>query len=210
VLAYLEQARVEVGGLLGVLPREPTGVVFYGKGAYLRAHRHRFSFATVGFFDGRIHVVSAAHPAADLRALLFHEFTHATFREHTGGDRPFWLNEGLAELAERASRGRSGPTRAEQAALRDAIVSGGWIPLGELSASFRGLDDTRARLAYLEAAAAAAHLVRRSDAAGRGALLSTLGAGGSADTSLRRIAGVDTDGLDAAVRAAILAEFPDY
>jgi hypothetical protein len=57
------------------------GVVFYGKASYNRAHRHRFTFQTVGFFDGRIHVVSAAHPAGELRALLFHEYVHAIYRE---------------------------------------------------------------------------------------------------------------------------------
>ena len=60
---YLEEAREAVGERLGAVPAEPMGVVLYGKAAYLRAHRHRFSFQTVGFYDGRIHVVSAAHPA---------------------------------------------------------------------------------------------------------------------------------------------------
>lgn len=101
VLRYLKQARETANEWLGSVPEEPMGVVFYGKAAYLQAHRHRFSFQTIGFFDGRIHVVSAAHPAGELRALLFHEYSHAVFRERTGGDRPYWLNEGLAELSER-------------------------------------------------------------------------------------------------------------
>ena len=87
------------------------GVVFYSKAAYIQAHRHRFSFETIGFFDGQIHVVSAAHPAGELRSLLFHEYSHAVFREKTGGDRPYWFNEGLAELSERPtneSRGERG------------------------------------------------------------------------------------------------------
>ena len=40
-----------------------------------------------------------------------------SFAERTGGDRPFWLNEGLAELAERASRGERGVSRSERALL---------------------------------------------------------------------------------------------
>ena len=43
------------------MPLEPLGVVLYGRAAYVRAHAHRFSFQTVGFFDGRIHVVVACH-----------------------------------------------------------------------------------------------------------------------------------------------------
>ena len=77
------------------------GVVFYGRAAYQRAHEHRFSFQTVGFFDGQIHVSSPGEPGDSLRVLLYHEYAHALFREQTGGDRPYWLNEGLAELIER-------------------------------------------------------------------------------------------------------------
>jgi tetratricopeptide (TPR) repeat protein len=91
VMRYLVEARARVGDRLGAVPQEAMGVVFYGKATYLEAHRHRFSFQTVGFFDGRIHVVSAGHPAGELRALLFHEYAHAVYREQTGGDRPYWL-----------------------------------------------------------------------------------------------------------------------
>ena len=49
-------------------------------------------------------MTSPAHPSGALRSLLYHEYTHAVFREQTGGDRPYWLNEGLAERIERGSR----------------------------------------------------------------------------------------------------------
>ena len=122
------------------------GVVFYGRGSYDRVHRARFSFRTVGFFDGRIHVVSAAHPADELRALLFHEYVHAIFREQTGGDRPYWWNEGLAELSERSSRRQPGLSRSERSTLRRRIEANDWIPLRRLAPSFSGLydDDSRA------------------------------------------------------------------
>jgi len=208
VLRYLEEARSAVGTRLGAVPAESMGVVFYGKAAYLEAHRHRFSFQTVGFFDGRIHVVSAAHPAGELRALLFHEYSHAVFREQTGGDRPYWLNEGLAEIAERESLRRTGLTRTERRTLRDAIDTQKWTPLRRLAPSFSGLDDEGARTAYLEAAAAALWITERTDRAQRSELLRLLGSGISADQAFLDVLGVDTDGVDRAVREAILAEFP--
>ncbi len=208
VVRYLEEARALVSERLGVAPRESTRVVLYGKAAYLSAHRHRFSFPTVGFFDGRIHVVSAAHPAGELRALLFHEFTHAAFREHTGGDRPFWLNEGLAELSERASRHQEPLTRSERVALHRRVEAGAWIPLRRLSEGFGGLDEAAARVAYLQATATARWLEEHTDVARRTRLLADLGAGRSADAALRRAVGLDTDGLDAAVRQSIEREFP--
>jgi hypothetical protein len=184
------------------------GVVFYGKAAYLEAHRHRFSFQTVGFFDGRIHVVSAAHPAGELRALLFHEYSHAVYREQTGGDRPYWLNEGFAEISERESLRRTGLTRSERRILRDAIDSGKWIPLRRLAPSFSGLDDEGARAAYLESAAAAQWIGEQTSTTQRAKLLGMLGTGVDPDQAFLAILGVDTDAVDGAVREAILAEFP--
>jgi hypothetical protein len=208
VMGYLEEARAAVSERLGVLPSEAMGVVFYGKAAYLQAHKHRFSFQTVGFFDGRIHVVSAGHPAGELRALLFHEYTHAVFRERTGGDRPYWLNEGLAEIAERSSQSRGGLTRSELVALRSRIDEGRWIPLRRIAPSFSGLDDSDARAAYLEGLAAAYWIEARSDRAGRARLLARLSQGRKDDDALRELLGLDTDGIDAALRKFVLREFP--
>lgn len=210
VIRYLEEARAWGVTRLGVEPSEPTGVVLYGRAAYLRAHRHRFSFQTVGFFDGRIHVVSAAHPAGELRALLFHEYTHALFRERTSGDGPYWLNEGLAELAGREARNQPPLSRSEREQLRAAIDDGRWVPLARLSAGFAGLSDVAARSAYLQSTAAAAWLVRRTDAAGRSEILRRLGEGESEDEALRAVLGRDTRGVDAAVREEILREFPEF
>jgi hypothetical protein len=207
VLGYLEEARRAGADRLGLVPAEATGVVLYGRASYLRAHRHRFSFQTVGFFDGRIHVVSAAHPAGELRSLLFHEYTHALFREATGGDRPFWLNEGLAELAERRSRGMPALSRSERTLLREHSEAGTWIPLRQLAPSFGGLSDEQARVAYLEATAAAEWIESRTGAAERARLLGLLGAGRGDDEALRAVLGRDTDALDAALRSALEAEF---
>jgi tetratricopeptide (TPR) repeat protein len=206
VLGYLEEARIAGQDRLGVTPAEATGVVLYGRASYLRAYRHRFSFQTVGFFDGRIHVVSAAHPAGELRSLLFHEYTHALFREAAASDRPFWLNEGLAELAERRSRGMPALSRSERTRLRVSAESGAWIPLRRIAASFGGLTDDEARLAYLEATAAAEWIDARTDRATRARLLALLGAGKTDDDALRATIGRDTNGLDAALRAALAAE----
>jgi tetratricopeptide (TPR) repeat protein len=207
VLGYLEEARTSVAERLGAQPEEPMGVVFYGRAAYDEAHRDRFSFRTVGFFDGRIHVVSAAHPAGELRALLFHEYTHAVFRERTGGDTPYWLNEGLAELSERESRGQPGLTRTERSQLERRIDAGEWLPLRRLAPSFGGLEDEEARIAYLESTAAADWLGARTDRAVRGRLIERIGAGIPTDEALRELLGMDTDAVDRAVREWIQSEF---
>jgi hypothetical protein len=203
VARYLDDASRALTTWLGVRPSEPLGVLLYGRASYRRVHGPRFSFRTVGFFDGRIHVVSAAHPAGELRALLFHEYAHALFRERTGSDRPFWLNEGLAEVAERRALGRRLLSRDERRALGEAAAGDGWLALQRLAPSFAGLDDGEARLAYRIATAAAAWIDARTDAPARAALLEQLGAGTPVDEALRGAVGVGTAGLDAALRAEL-------
>jgi len=207
-LRFLEDARTEVSKKLGVSPREPLGVVFYSRARYDEQHRHRFSFATVGFFDGRIHVASPAHPSGELRSLLFHEYTHALYREQTGGDRPYWLNEGLAEKIERNSRRQGPSTHSERAALRSRIDAGTWIPLRSIAQSFSGLSNEDARIAYLEAVMAADWLERRTSREERAHLLRRLGSGFSIDQALYEVVGMDTDGLERALREEVRSEFP--
>lgn len=208
VLRYLEDAYSEISRDLGIESEEPLGVVFYGRARYDREHRHRFSFATVGFFDGRIHVAAPAHPTGELRSLLFHECTHALFREQTGGDRPYWLNEGLAERVERRSRHVPSSTHSERAALRARIATDTWIPLRSIALSFSGLSNEDARIAYLEAVTAADWLDRHTQQGDRSRLLSRLGEGFSIDQALHEVVGLDTEGLDQAVRDEIRTEFP--
>lgn len=207
-LRYLEDAYGKISEELGIESEEPLGVVFYGRARYDREHRHRFSFTTVGFFDGRIHVASPAHPSGELRSLLFHECTHALFREQTGGDRPYWLNEGLAERIERRARRVPTSTHSERAALRARIATGTWIPLRSIARSFSGLSNEDARIAYLEAVIAADWIGRRTTQEARSLLLSRLGEGFSIDQALHESLGLDTEDLDRALREEIRAEFP--
>ncbi len=207
VLAFLEAAHIEVGARLGSVPVEPLGVMFYGRAVYAAAHAHRFSFRTIGFFDGRIHVISAAHPAEELRALLFHEYTHAVFRQRTGGDRPYWLNEGMAEISERAARDEPALSRSERSWLQRRIVAGDWIPLRRLAPSFAGLDDEDARAAYLQATAAALWVERRSTRDERRRLLDLISQGHSDDEALFAVLAADTQQVDGAVRRWIRSEF---
>ena len=207
-LRFLEEAYGEVSRELGIESKERLGVVFYGRARYDQEHQHRFSFTTVGFFDGQIHVASPAYPSGELRSLLFHECTHALYREQTGGDRPYWLNEGLAERVERLSRHLPGSTHSERALLRARIETGTWIPLRTIARSFSGLSNEDARIAYLESVVVADWIERQTTREGRSRLLARMGEGFSIDQALHEVLGMDTDGVDQAVRDEIQAEFP--
>ena len=208
VARYLEEAHAAVSQRIGSYSSEPMEVLLYGRAAYDRAWAERFSFRTVGFYDGRVHVVSAAHPAGELRALLFHEYVHAVFRQRTGGDQPYWFNEGLAEIVERDSRRQPRLSRSERSQLRRRIDAGEWIPLRRLAPSFSDLDDEEARIAYLEATAAVSWIEERTGTEQRAELLARLGAGLPDDPALRSTLGLDTEDIDASLRAWIRSEFP--
>jgi hypothetical protein len=193
---------------MGVVPAEPLGVVFYGRAAYDREHAHRFNFRTVGFFDGKIHVSAQAHPSSQLGALLFHEYTHAVFRERTGGDRPYWLNEGLALEIERKANGSPAVSRSERALLRGQLESGEWIPLRDLTAGFSGLSDTQARDAYLQSVLVVDWIVSRTKPDERARMLDLLAEGFSPDQVLQAATGLSVDQVEAAVWAELRSEFP--
>ena len=84
VLEMLESARRRLGRVLGARLDRVLDVRLYTRAHYLKEYEHRFGFATVGFYDGAIHVVSARHPRAELYALLVHEYAHALFEDALG------------------------------------------------------------------------------------------------------------------------------
>ena len=75
--------------------------------------------------------------------------------------------------------------------------------------SFAGLDDGDARVAYLEATAAAAWIEANTAAGQRAQLLSGLGEGRDMDAVLQEVLGADTEALDLAVQRWVRSEFPE-
>ena len=98
-------------------------------------------------------------------------------------------------------------SRSERTLLRGHAEAGSWLALRRLAPSFGGLTDEQARVAYLEATAAAEWIESRTGTAERARLLALLGAGRSDDDALRAVLGRDTEALDAALRKALEAEF---
>jgi hypothetical protein len=165
VLDVLESAHDRVRDRIGVEPRNGRVLVFvYDPGIFDASFGGRFGFRPAGFWDGAIQVRGGTQVDARLVSTLWHEYTHAALASLApSGTFPAWLNEGLAELFEREALGRSGgPTADEIVALRAAAGGGQWLPLAELSGpTFAGLDETTARLAYLESYAVVEQMTYR-------------------------------------------------
>lgn len=93
-----------------------------------------------GVYDGKIRlpIRGLREITPQVRAILFHEYTHVVIRELTKGNCPTWLNEGLAMLEERQE---SAPT-----ALK--VAMGAPISLPVLEGSFLSLGPKEAAQAY--------------------------------------------------------------
>jgi hypothetical protein len=207
VLEILEQLRARLSLTLGRVLERPLDVRVYTRAQYLEAYQHRFGFATVGFYDGAIHVVSARQPQGELVALLAHEFVHAVFEEVLGGHEPFFLNEGIAEREEELVRGRDRLAQGEWRQLLDAKRDGSWVPLRELIHGFSGLQGERALLAYLESRAAVELLVDR-DPQMLARWLDAVDRGIPWESALARASGWTTDQLDHALQREAESRFP--
>jgi hypothetical protein len=154
VLGMLERARGRMQTEFDATLDRTLEVRLYTRAHYLAQYEHRFGFATVGFYDGAIHVVSARHPQNELYALLVHEYGHALFEDALGGHQPFFLNEGIADREEERAHGRERLARSDWRRLLDAERDGSFIPLRSIVRGFGGLEGKRALLAYLESRAA--------------------------------------------------------
>ncbi len=208
VAELLEAARGDVIALLGRGLERRLDVHLYTRGTYLESYQHRFGFATVGFYDGAIHVVAARQPRLELRALLAHEYAHAVFRDALGGDRPFFLNEGIAEGLEERLRGRPRLSRGEWRRLLETIRANEWISLASVIRGFSGLEGERALAAYLESRAAIEMLEARRPGA-IAAWIARCADGVPWEEALVETTGVDVSGLDAALRGDVAARFPN-
>ncbi|WP_136514073.1 peptidase MA family metallohydrolase [Geomonas edaphica] len=154
VLDALESAYNAVGADLGVFPTTRIPVLLYTKKDY--------SSVTTGpdwsggLYDGKIRlpVGGLTRVTPQLRAIIFHEFTHVLVAELTHGNIPTWLNEGLAEME---GRKEFAPPLPRFGAVQGKHV----LPLTSLSRGFAGMGGEEAWLAYQQSHAMASFMVQR-------------------------------------------------
>ena len=139
IAQVLEDAYARVGERFSTFPGKRFQVILYDPKVF--SETTRADEWVGGVFDGKIRVPvrDYAKEQAQVRKVLFHEYTHALVFTITSSC-PVWLNEGLAQIEE-------GLTAAEaQKRLRTAQDR--WLGPAELRGSFLGLGNERARIAY--------------------------------------------------------------
>ena len=190
ILDALEEAYTWAGARLGHYPERQVTVILYTQ--------RQFAGLTgspdwaAGLYDGKIRlpIGGLTRVDAQVRALLSHEFMHVMVYEMAGSKAPFWLNEGLAEIAGREAS--APPLRHLEAALEKKRL----LPLQTLGGDFRQIDTKQIGLAYEQSYAFTAYLIDRFGWYQMTELLNALRSGLAVDAA---IAGVYGDyGVDLA------------
>ena len=108
--------------------------------------------------DGKIRlpVRSDQLDAGEIKAILWHEYTHSLIKDETGNNCPRWLHEGLAQHEQ------AKVIPVDGSPLDDAIRRGNLIPISQLDRAF-GFDQSggTARLAYAQAYSLTEYLLRK-------------------------------------------------
>ncbi|QWV96295.1 tetratricopeptide repeat protein [Geomonas nitrogeniifigens] len=154
VLDALESAYNTVGSDLGVFPTARIPVLLYTKKDY-RSVTAGPDWSG-GLYDGKIRVPvgGLTELTPQLRAIIFHEFTHVLVAELTHGNIPTWFNEGLAEIE---GRKLFAPKLPPLNAAQEKHL----LPLAELSSGFSGMGGGQAWMAYQQSYAMTSFMVQR-------------------------------------------------
>jgi len=184
LLAILERAYVEVGYELGAYPAYEVETIFYTDRDFVDATG--LSPQVGGFYhlpDGKIRLAVRGLKAAapKLRAILYHEYTHALIYAATRGNNPpRWLHEGLAIQMEGL---RAPAFRVEAVRLAQA----GRLPLPD-------------EAPYLVGSAATGYLIERYGVTGIQELLRRLGEGMTFAGAFRTAFGLETEAFPLRLR----------
>ncbi len=184
VLEILEEVRAAVGHEFNFFPAERITVILYPDERFqeVTGTHHWVN----GLFDGKIRLpVGALHGRTrGLEHLLTHEYTHAVVHLLSRGRAPRWLQEGLAQHAERVP---DDP---------DLHLSGG-MTLAGLEALLRDGDVAKARMGYQISLWVVRDLLQRGGMERVRELLLRLGRGESAADAVPRVYGLPLAELEA-------------
>ena len=197
VIGILDRAYVEIGREFGgVYPPPPVHVILYDAKQFAEATN---TAAYVGaLYDGKIRSPLADAngnwlPVDEIRRRLTHEYVHVVVKHITGGEPPWWVNEGLAETLSRSLDTERIHT------LQKLYRDGTPAALESLETSRIGkLDKDAIGLAYVQAHATVDLLWSRYGKSKMVSLLEEVGRGENVEDALRDVyrktsAGIEVD-----------------
>ncbi|MFH1038088.1 MAG: tetratricopeptide repeat protein [PVC group bacterium] len=100
IQSFLLEAYQEIGYDFNYYPTRPIVVLLY-TGEEFSQIRHTPRWVGA-LYDGKIRLPAGGKglDAADIKKILWHEYTHALINDRTGNTCPRWLHEGLAQYEE--------------------------------------------------------------------------------------------------------------
>lgn len=204
ILDALEDAYSNVGRDLSLFPTGRIPVILYTRKDYRTVTAG--PDWSGGLYDGKIRlpVGGADELTTQLKAVLFHEYTHVVVQEMTHGRCPTWLNEGLAELEGRKIF--SHPLTA----LAKAAKNGTFLPFSTLEGGFTSLGNKEAALAYQQSFSFVNFMVTAYGWPKIIELLQQFGSGLKTAEAMKKVMGdfgLDFEGVVAEWRSSVKKEY---
>ncbi len=187
----------------GVTVREPVSLWIYESYDELRSAMEQGAKEWTGgvsYSDmGVILIGIAESNLAWGKRAVSHELSHVVIDQATHnpfGDLPRWLNEGLAMYSE-------GPLESQyKTSLDRAVSQGKLLTLKTISSNFPA-DSNAATLSYAESYSVLKYLIDTYGRDKMAALLNVFKEGATYDGALKKVYGMDTDGLDTAWQGSL-------
>ncbi|MCP4717580.1 MAG: hypothetical protein GY868_20860 [Deltaproteobacteria bacterium] len=129
--AILQQAYNDIGRDVDLYPNGAIQVIIYPRSS--RNQLTYFPDWAAGIYDGKIRIGEDLwHRRTYLRAVLYHEYTHALVHIISGNTAPLWLNEGLAEYEARRFHSAA-KRRQRRQLLAEATGQNKLLPIAQLN-----------------------------------------------------------------------------
>ncbi len=197
----LDEERKRLAYWIPVENLQPVDVDLYPLEEFLKSYSAEMP--VVGVFDGRVRVpfadLHSLHP--QLVAILSHELAHALITQATGDRAPKWVQEGLAQHVQMLQESAN--------PFPDLANAGHELSLAVVEQSLGGFSEPQfVELSYAEAAWAFHYLEARHGVAAIHRLLAAFANGDDGEGALHAALGMDTAGLDEALRGWATREAP--
>jgi len=192
-IQILHKAYNDVGYAFDYYPQDKTTVIIYtGKQFQETTGEPKWA---AGGYDGVVRAVASDFASeAILTTTLYHEYTHAVLYKKFGGNFPYWLDEGLAQLLEPGGKTLSPE---DVAYLKKGLAKAKFMSIGRLDRALRDeKDESVIQLAYVEARTLLQYMDERYHMYRIRSLLEELKQGAAIDTAIKKVFFVDIPHLE--------------
>lgn len=207
-IQILNEAYLEVGSEMGEYPKHEIQVIIYPRSDIQELDY--YPDIAAGLYDGKIRFTEDLfHDENDLKAVLYHEYTHVIVHIVGGRNAPIWLNEGLAEYCSRKFKSPR-HVSSRESLLRTAAKKNVIIPFHQLSmATLAGLKQFSyplIALLYAQSDSFVSYLADRFTMNDMRTLLESIGNGDNAETAIIDIFNYSLEELEVEWKSLLLKQ----